>query len=90
METIQLFPKIPDLKMIIIIYEGGKSGYEGGNFMDKRYVIRTDAFISEPMSREEAIQQVKKYDQQGVSAYIVSEEESKRIKPGEFRTPKWS
>ena len=58
--------------------------------MDKRYVIRTDTFISEPMSREEAIQQVKGYDQQGISAYIVSEEESKRIKKGEFQTPKWS
>ncbi|AOT68869.1 hypothetical protein Gferi_04440 [Geosporobacter ferrireducens] len=63
---------------------------EGGNVVEKRYVIRTDAFISEPMSREEAIQQVKNYDQQGISAYIVSEEESKRIKPGEFQTPKWS
>ncbi|MFZ5969017.1 MAG: hypothetical protein ACOYVK_17815 [Bacillota bacterium] len=58
--------------------------------MTKRYVIRTDAFISEPMSREEAIQKARDYDHQGVSAYIVSEEEGERIKQsGFFHTPKW-
>jgi hypothetical protein len=63
---------------------------EGGLYMDKKYVIRTDASISQLMTREEAIEKVKEYDQQGVSAYIVSEEESNRIKEGELRTPKWS
>ncbi len=58
--------------------------------MDKKYVICTDASISQPMTRDEAIKKVKEYDQQGVSAYIVSEEEGSRIKDSEFRTPKWS
>lgn len=58
--------------------------------MDKKYVIRTDASISEPMTREEAIQKAKEYDRQGISAYIISEEEGKRLKNNDFRTPKWS
>lgn len=58
--------------------------------MNKRYVVRTDAAISEPMTREEAIKQAKNYDQQGISAYIVSEEEGQRLKNSEFHTPKWS
>lgn len=58
--------------------------------MGKKYVVRTDAAISEPMSREEAIQMARKYDQEGISAYIVSEEEGKRMKNSRFNTPKWS
>ena len=58
--------------------------------MGKKYVVRTDAEISEPMSREEAIQMARKYDQEGISAYIVSEEEGERMKNSQFNTPKWS
>lgn len=58
--------------------------------MNKRYVVRTDAAISEPMTREEALKQVKNYDQQGISAYIISEEEGQRLKNSTFHTPKWS
>ncbi|MEW9122616.1 MAG: hypothetical protein AB2421_07870 [Thermotaleaceae bacterium] len=57
--------------------------------MEKRYVIRTDSFISESMTREDAVKQVKAYEKQGVSAYIVSEEENERIKKGTFQIPKW-
>lgn len=58
--------------------------------MDKRYVVRTDSLVSEPMTREKAIEQVKNYEQKGMSSYIVSEEEQKRIGNGKFNTPKWS
>ncbi|MBF8984796.1 hypothetical protein IZY60_14730 [Lutibacter sp. B2] len=58
--------------------------------MEQRYVIRTKSSVSESMTRENAIKEVKKYDQQGISAYIVSEEEEKRIENSKFNTPKWS
>ena len=59
-------------------------------YIEKRYVIRTESSVSESMTRENAIKQVRKYDQQGISAYIVSEEEEKRIGNSKFNTPKWS
>ncbi|QZY56225.1 hypothetical protein [Crassaminicella profunda] len=58
--------------------------------MEKRYVIRTDEKISDSMSRKEAIKKVREYDHQGISAYIVSEEEGERLKNSEWNTPKWS
>ena len=59
-------------------------------YIEQRYVIRTESSVSESMTRENAIKQVRKYDQQGISAYIVSEEEEKRIGNSKFNTPKWS
>ncbi|WP_199872959.1 hypothetical protein [Inediibacterium massiliense] len=58
--------------------------------MDKKYVIQTDQSISKPMSRQEAIKQVRKYDKEGINAYIVSQAEGERIKDSHFHTPKWS
>lgn len=58
--------------------------------MEERYVVVTDDKFSEPMSKEEAIKMVKSYDSQNIIAYIISEEEAKRIKsPENFNTPKW-
>ena len=58
--------------------------------MDEKYVIVTENKFSDPMSREEAIKAVKEYDKEGITGYIVSEEEAKRIKdPNNFNTPKW-
>lgn len=58
--------------------------------MSEKYVIITDDKFSEPMSREDAIKAVKNYDNKAISAYMVSEEEAKRIKtPENFNTPKW-
>ncbi|MEJ8555432.1 hypothetical protein [Tepidibacter sp. Z1-5] len=59
--------------------------------MEKYIIIRSDnKSISKPMNREEAIYTVKKYDKQGISSYIVSEDEGNRIvKDGNFYTPKW-
>ncbi|MGF7056585.1 hypothetical protein [Brassicibacter mesophilus] len=54
-----------------------------------RYVIRTDKEISSPMTREEAIKTVKEYEQRGISAYIVSEDEGERLKNSKFNIPKW-
>lgn len=58
--------------------------------MEKNYVIRTDTSISKPMKREEAIKKVREYDHKGISAYIVSEEEGKRLEKSEFNIPRWS
>ncbi|WFD12118.1 hypothetical protein [Tepidibacter hydrothermalis] len=59
--------------------------------MERYVIIRSDnKSISEPMDREEAICTVKDYDKQGISSYIVSEDEGHRIaKDGNFYTPKW-
>ncbi|SHJ69580.1 hypothetical protein [Paramaledivibacter caminithermalis] len=59
--------------------------------MEKKYVIVGDNnSISTPMNRKEATDKVKEYEKQGISAYIVSENEGKRIKEsGKFNTPKW-
>ncbi|EOD01412.1 hypothetical protein [Caldisalinibacter kiritimatiensis] len=58
--------------------------------MEQRYVIRTNDGFSQPMTREQAIKMVKEYDKQGISAYIVSEEEGERIKKNKFNKPTWS
>ncbi|TCO74572.1 hypothetical protein [Marinisporobacter balticus] len=57
--------------------------------MDKMYVIKTDTSTSKPMTRSEAINQVKEYDHKGISGYIVSEKEGERIKNSQFNIPKW-
>lgn len=58
--------------------------------MNNRYVIVTNNNFSSPMTRDEAIKKVKEYDQKGISGYIVSEEEAKRIgSPANFNEPKW-
>ncbi len=59
--------------------------------MEQKFVVITDDKFSHPMSREEAIKTVKSYDHKGTTAYMVSEEEAKRIKtPDNFNKPKWS
>lgn len=63
---------------------------KGIDIMDKKFVVVTDEKFSNPMSREDAIELVKSYDNDQVTAYIVSEEEAKRIKnPENFNRPKW-
>lgn len=57
--------------------------------MTERYVVRTDNVITKSMSRDEAIKKVKEYDKQGISAYIVSEDEGKRLEKSQFNEPKW-
>ena len=57
--------------------------------MDQKYVVRTDNVITKPMSRSEAIKTVKEYDKKGISAYILSEDEGKRIEKSEFHKPTW-
>ncbi len=57
--------------------------------MDQKYVVRTDNVITKPMSRSEAIKAVKEYDKQGISAYILSEDEGKRLEKSKFNEPKW-
>lgn len=57
--------------------------------MEQRYIVRTDKELSEPMSRDKAIKMVKNYARQGISAYIVSEEEGNRLKTQEFNIPTW-
>ncbi|KAB3525832.1 hypothetical protein [Alkaliphilus serpentinus] len=56
-----------------------------------RYVIRTENGTSTEMTREEAIQRVKEYEQQGINAYIISVDEENRIQAlgNEFNKPKW-
>ncbi|MTI65904.1 MAG: hypothetical protein FH753_04800 [Firmicutes bacterium] len=60
--------------------------------MDEKYVVKTDNDYSKPMKRTEAINMVKQYADEGVSAYIISEDEAKRIKNSKsgFNKPKWS
>lgn len=41
------------------------------------------------MTREQAIKMVKDYDKQGILAYIVSEDEGKRLENSQFNEPKW-
>ncbi|WP_432663850.1 hypothetical protein R9X47_25015 [Wukongibacter baidiensis] len=59
--------------------------------MDKKYVIvGENNSVSSSMSRKEAINKAKEYSNEGKTAYIVSEEEGKRIKEeGRFNTPEW-
>lgn len=59
--------------------------------MDKKYVIvGENNMISEPMNRKQAINKAKEYSKEGKTAYIVSEEEGKRIeKEDKFNTPEW-
>ncbi|MBS4537237.1 hypothetical protein GOQ27_02125 [Clostridium sp. D2Q-11] len=55
----------------------------------EKYIVRTDKELSEPMARNEAIKMVKSYADNGVEAYIVSEDEGNRLKNSEFNRPKW-
>ncbi|WP_099189220.1 hypothetical protein [Tepidibacter mesophilus] len=59
--------------------------------MEKYVIIRSDnKSISKPMDRQQAISTVKNYDKQGISSYIVSEDEGSRIaKNKDFNIPKW-
>lgn len=58
--------------------------------MNKKYIIITNEAFSEPMSKENAIKSVKEYDKKGITGYIVSEEEAKRIgTPENFNKPEW-
>ncbi len=57
--------------------------------MEEKYVVRTDKEISQPVTRSEAINMVKDYSKQGISAYIVSQDESQRIKDAKFNKPEW-
>lgn len=64
---------------------------ERKNYMENKYVVIAEKKFSNPMSREEAIKVVKEYDKKGITGYIVSQEEAKRIKdPNNFNEPKWS
>ena len=59
--------------------------------MEQKFIVVADDVFSSPMSKEDAIKAVKSYDHKGVTAYIVSEEEAKRIEsPDNFNQPKWS
>lgn len=57
----------------------------------QKYVVRTDTLISKPVSRQEAISKVKDYARQGISAYIISQDEEARIEESKdgFNKPKW-
>lgn len=58
---------------------------------DKYVVIRLDNSISRPMSKKEAINTVRNNYNNGISSYIVTQEEGERIrKEGGINTPKWS
>ncbi|OPJ57042.1 hypothetical protein [Alkalithermobacter paradoxus] len=59
--------------------------------MNNKYVIiRSDTkSISEAMTKSEAISKIKEYDKEGISAYIVSQDEGDRIKKSNFNIPKW-
>jgi len=58
--------------------------------MDQKYIVVTENQFSDPMQREDAIKIIKEYDKKGITGYIVSEEEAKRIKdPNNFNKPKW-
>ena len=58
--------------------------------MENKYIVRADQSNSNPMSREEAIKKVKEYEQQGVMAYIVSEEEGSRLEDKNFNASMWT
>lgn len=59
--------------------------------INEKYVVVMENKFSDPMSKDDAIKSVKEYDKKGVTGYIVSEEEAKRIKkPENFNTPKWN
>lgn len=59
--------------------------------MNERYIVVTSENFSQPMAKEDAIKAVKDYEKEGITGYIISEEEAKRIKsPDNFNTPKWS
>ncbi|WP_049765334.1 hypothetical protein [Alkaliphilus metalliredigens] len=60
--------------------------------MQHKFMVRTDRGLSKPIPRAEAIEMVKDYSSQGVEAYIVSEDEGKRIEKNnnQFNTPKWN
>ncbi len=63
---------------------------KGIDNMEQKFVVVTDEKFSHPMSRKDAIELVKSYDNKQITAYIISEEEAKRIKnPENFNTPKW-
>lgn len=52
----------------------------GEIFMGEKFVVVVDENFSEPMPKEEAIKKVKSYDDKTVNAYMVSEEEAKKLK----------
>ena len=65
--------------------------YERKIFVDQKYIVITNNNFSDPMEKKDAIKAVKEYDKKGVTGYIVSEEEAKRIKnPSNFNEPKWN
>jgi len=58
--------------------------------MKEKYIVRTDNVISKPMDRDNAIKMVKDYSSQGINAYIVSEDEGKRLENSKWHPPSWS
>ncbi len=57
--------------------------------MNERYVIIANEKFSKPISKKEAIEKVKQYSNEGISAYIISEDEAKRVKTSKFNYPTW-
>ncbi len=55
-------------------------------------MVRTENGLSEAIARDEAIKRVKEYADQGIEAYIVSQDEGERIKASgnQFNKPTWS
>ncbi|SET67342.1 hypothetical protein SAMN05660297_03102 [Natronincola peptidivorans] len=60
--------------------------------MKDRYMLYTqNGVLENVMSRDEAIEKVKQYQEHGIDVYIVSETEGQRIMENndEFHRPKW-
>ncbi|MCC5911187.1 MAG: hypothetical protein JJT76_12190 [Clostridiaceae bacterium] len=60
--------------------------------MKDRYTIYTkEGVLENVLTRDEAIEKIKKYEEHGVDAYIVSESEAKRIQEsgGKLNEAKW-
>ncbi|WP_026477130.1 hypothetical protein [Alkaliphilus transvaalensis] len=60
--------------------------------MEQKFMVRTENGLSEAIARDEAIKRVKEYADQGIEAYIVSQDEGERIKASgnQFNKPTWS
>lgn len=60
--------------------------------MEQKFMVRTESGLSKAVSREDALTMVKAFADRGVEAFIVSEDEGKRIKAlnNQFNPPSWS
>lgn len=57
--------------------------------MNNLYVVRAKSENSTPMTKEEAMQKAKEYEQNGVMAYVITEEAARQLEQKNVNASMW-